>query len=357
MVYKGLAVLPAPRAADGCSLPNSLRPDMDNVDSMAVCRYAHFRKVCFSMQDRRVDIQAILEEIETEVTPLFGNGKVADYIPALGRVDGRQFGMAVRMADGSEYSVGDADTPFSIQSISKLFTLMQAIDIEGEEVWQRIGREPSGTAFNSLVQLEYEQGIPRNPFINAGALVVTDIITSHSSDANRRISDFVRLLAGNPDLAVDDEVALSERKHGFRNAALANLMASFGNIKCDIEQLLGAYFHQCSLSVTCADLARAVLPLVHQGYSPILDRSVLTARDSKRINALMLTCGMYDAVGRFAYSVGLPAKSGVGGGIVAVLPGEFSVCVWSPELDPSGNSLIGSKALELFTTKTGLSVF
>jgi glutaminase len=304
-----------------------------------------------------MDIQATLEEIETEVLPLYGAGKVADYIPALSRINGRQFGMAVRMADGTEYQVGDTATAFSIQSISKLFTLMLALEIEGEDVWDRIGREPSGTAFNSLVQLEYENGIPRNPFINAGALVVTDIIASHSSDATRRIADQVRLLAGNKTLTVDEEVALSEREHGFRNAALANLMASFGNINCDIEELLTAYFRQCSLGVTCLDLARAVAPLVHQGYSPILDRAVLNPRDSKRINALMLTCGMYDAVGRFAYSVGLPSKSGVGGGIVAVLPNQFSVCVWSPELDASGNSLIGGKALELFTTKTGLSIF
>lgn len=304
-----------------------------------------------------MNIQDILEQISEEIIPYYSKGKVADYIPALRRINGKQFGIAVVTAEGEEFIFGDAEVNFSIQSISKLFTLMQALDIEGDDLWKRIGREPSGTAFNSLVQLEYENGIPRNPFINAGALVVTDSIAKHSADASRRITDYIRMLTNNKNLSVDDEVAQSEQSHGFRNAALANLMASFGNIKCDINHLLSVYFRQCSISVSCIDLARATLPLALSGYSPVLGRNILTARETKRVNALMLTCGLYDAVGRFAYSVGLPAKSGVGGGIVAVLPNKFSICVWSPELDQSGNSLIGSKALEFFTTKTGLSIF
>ncbi len=309
------------------------------------------------MTEYSVDYQGVLEEIQDEVRPFFGKGKNADYIPALAIVPGNKFGMAIHTVEGEEFLIGDARDDFSIQSISKLFTLMQVLGFEGVDIWSRVGREPSGTAFNSLVQLEYEKGIPRNPFINAGAIVVTDILASRSADTSRRIGDFYRMLSGNLSNRVDETVALSEQEHGYRNAALANLMRSFDNIQSPIPDLLDVYFRQCALTTSCADLAKAALPLACGGYSPIAHKQILTVRDAKRINALLLTCGLYDAVGSFAYTVGLPAKSGVGGGIVAVLPDHFSVAVWSPELDSYGNSLVGSKALELFTTKTGLSIF
>lgn len=304
-----------------------------------------------------MDFQKILDEIQDEIQPFIGQGAVADYIPALARVPADRFGLALKLADGTEYTVGDATIPFSIQSVSKLFSLMLAMDIMGEDLWRRVGREPSGTAFNSLVQLEYEDGIPRNPFINAGAIVVTDVIASHSANAPRRVADFVRQLSGNAQNRVDEEVALSEWEHGYRNAALANLLRSFDNIHGDVDTVLDVYFRQCAITMNCLDLARAVQPLVLGGYSPVTKSQVLSGREAKRVNALMLTCGLYDAVGSFAYEVGLPAKSGVGGGIVAVLPGELSIAVWSPELDKVGNSLAGTRALELFTTKTGLSIF
>ncbi|MFD2205452.1 glutaminase [Kiloniella antarctica] len=309
------------------------------------------------MINSSVDFQGVLEEIEDEVRPFFGQGKNADYIPALSDVPGHKFAMAVQTVDGETFMIGDAEENFSIQSISKLFTLMQVLGLEDVDIWSRVGREPSGTAFNSLVQLEYEKGIPRNPFINAGAIVVTDILASRSADPSRRIDDYYRMLSGNPANKVDEVVALSEQEHGYRNAALANLMRSFDNIETPIPDLLDVYFRQCALTTSCVDLAKAALPLVCGGYSPIAQSQVLSGRDTKRINALLLTCGLYDAVGSFAYKVGLPAKSGVGGGIVAVLPKHFSIAVWSPELDASGNSLVGSKALELFTTKTDLSIF
>ena len=227
------------------------------------------------------DFQPILDQIAEQAPQYYGEGKVADYIPALARIDGNQFGMAVCTAGGDEFTTGAADTAFSIQSVSKLFSLMLALDIAGEDLWQRVGREPSGTAFNSLVQLEHEEGIPRNPFINAGAIVVTDVIASHSAGAAKRIADFVRLLTGNTSNRVDEEVALSEQEHGFRNAALANLMKSFGNIESDIPTLLDAYFRQCAITVNCLDLARAALPLVLAGHSPICDRQILTPRDAK----------------------------------------------------------------------------
>jgi glutaminase len=234
---------------------------------------------------------------------------------------------------------------------------MLAISMVGDEIWTRCGKEPSGTKFNSLVQLEYEEGFPRNPFINAGALVVTDCVISRARDARRTIRDYARVLAQNFSVDFDARVARSERRTGYRNAALANLLASHGRLDNPVRAVLDAYFHQCSLRMSCSDLSGAFLHLANDGVSPLLQEAVLTARQTKRINALLLTCGMYDSVGNFAYRVGLPAKSGVGGGIVAVMPRRFCAAVWSPGLDLSGNSLLGTVALERLTRATQLSVF
>jgi glutaminase len=304
-----------------------------------------------------MDFQELLLEIQREIQPHFGKGAVADYIPALSRVDPHKFGMSITFVNGEQFSVGDAREPFSIQSISKIFTLMLAMSMVGDEVWTRVGKEPSGTAFNSLVQLEYESGVPRNPFINAGALVILDCVMSHTKDARRTIRDYARVLAQNFDINFNQRVALSERKSGFRNAALAYLLKSHGTVAGNVQRLLDAYCHLCALEMSCTDLSRAMLPLANRGVSPVLVETVLTDSQAKRINSLLLTCGMYDSVGSFAYRVGLPAKSGVGGGIVAVMPGEFAISVWSPELDRSGNSLVGVQALQLFAQITGKSVF
>jgi glutaminase len=308
-------------------------------------------------RQRRVDYQAILEEISTQVRQHLGKGKVADYIPALARVPADKFGMVVRTVDGDEYRVGNAEEPFSIQSISKLFVLMLAVSRLGDLVWTRVGKEPSGDPFNSLVLLEHEHGVPRNPFINAGALVVLDLLMHGVRDSRRLIRDYLRVLSQNFALDFDRHIARSERRHAHTNLALANLMKSHGQIAGHVDRLLDVYCHQCSLAASCLDLARACLPLAASGYSPLLGEAVLTARQARRINALMLTCGTYDSVGSFAYRVGLPAKSGVGGGIVALVPRVLSVAVWSPELDRSGNSYVGTAALELFTTITRHSVF
>ncbi|MCP4428927.1 MAG: glutaminase [Chloroflexi bacterium] len=299
----------------------------------------------------------ILNDIYQHVQPLLGQGKVADYIPELAHIPPEKFGMAVQCVDGRSFHIGDAAELFSIQSMSKLFTLTLAMQLAGDSIWQRIGREPSGTPFNSLVQLEYENGIPRNPFINAGALVVTDIILTHLSDARLTVLDFVRRLANNPAISFDDAVARSEAETGFRNKALANFIKSFGNLHNDPEIVLDAYFHHCSLSMTCLDAARAGLFLANDGRLLPTNELVVTRSQAKYIKSLMLTCGLYDAVGDFAYRVGLPGKSGVGGGILAVMPGHWSVCVWSPGLNENGNSLAGTAALELFTTLTGISIF
>jgi len=304
-----------------------------------------------------MNINKILKEIHAEIQPLLGQGRVADYIPELGRISPTKFGMAVLTNEGEQFQIGDAAEKFSIQSISKLFTLTLAMQLEGNAIWQRIGREPSGTAFNSLVQLEYENGIPRNPFINAGALVVTDMIISHLDEAQKSVLDFVRKLSNNSEIEFDLAVARSEKSTGYRNVALANFIKSFGNLRNEPADVLEAYFHHCSLSMSCVDVARAGLFLTHKGKLPWSGETIVKPNQAKYIKSLMLTCGTYDSVGDFAYRVGLPGKSGVGGGILAVMPGEFSVCVWSPGLNENGNSLAGTKALELLTTLTGISIF
>jgi glutaminase len=232
-----------------------------------------------------------------------------------------------------------------------------ALRAVGDQLWRRVGREPSGNAFNSLVQLELENGIPRNPFINAGALVLADVVLASSTQAHADLLSEIRRRADNPILHDDPEVAISEQAHGFRNAALANFIRSFGNLQHAIDDVLDFYFFQCSIAMSCADLARGFLFLANAGRCPWTGEAVLSADQAKRINALMLTCGTYDAAGDFAYQVGMPAKSGVGGGIVGVIPNRLAVAVWSPALDAKGNSLAGSAALERFTAKTGLSIF
>ncbi|TAL85073.1 MAG: glutaminase [Rhodanobacter sp.] len=303
------------------------------------------------------DYQTILDEIRDEVQPLLAQGQVADYIPRLACVPWQKFGMAVVTLDGQLYRTGDADEAFSIQSISKVYTLTLALQSIGDKLWRRVGREPSGNAFNSLVQLELEHGLPRNPFINAGALVVADVVLGAMPDPRAQLLATVRRWADNPGVQDDPEVARSEQANGFRNAALANFIRSFGNLEQAIDEVLGFYFYQCSLAMSCEDLARGFLFLANRGYCRWTGDRILSPDQAKRINALMLTCGTYDAAGDFAYHVGIPAKSGVGGGIVAVIPERLAVAVWSPALNAKGNSLAGSAALERFTTKTGLSIF
>lgn len=304
-----------------------------------------------------MNYQKILDQIKEEVLPLSGKGKVADYIPALAKIPSDKFGIAITTLDGKTIKVGDAEEPFSIQSISKVFTFAMAFKLMGEKLWNRVGVEPSGNPFNSLVQLEHENGIPRNPFINAGALVITDFLLTSSFNPKKSILDFIRKISSNENINFNFDIAKSEKEHGYRNYALANFMKSYNNIFSDPEELLDVYFHHCSLEMSCVDLSKSILFLANHGVIPSSKEKVLSKSQAKRTNSLMMTCGMYDASGDFAFRVGIPGKSGVGGGIVAVIPGELSICVWSPELDKFGNSLKGVKALELFTTITGMSVF
>jgi glutaminase len=305
------------------------------------------------------DLQAIVDEIHEKLTPRLGEGKVADYIPQLARIDPKKFGLAVIGADGEVYKTGDCDEPFSIQSISKVFTLTLALGKHGETTWNRVGREPSGSAFNSIVQLEHEGGKPRNPFINAGAIAISDLVLAGHTprEAIGEIVRFVQYLADDEAIAIDPAVAKSEQATGYRNFALANFMRSFGKLDHPVEHVLGVYFHHCALAMTCTQLARSGLFLAAAGSNPLTGHTVVSKQRARRINALMLTCGHYDGSGDFAYRVGLPGKSGVGGGILAVAPGKASVAVWSPGLNHNGNSLIGSLALEMLAAKTGWSVF
>ncbi|WP_191299227.1 glutaminase [Lentzea cavernae] len=296
-----------------------------------------------------MELQQLVDRIAAEVTP---GGTPAGYIPALARIDPHAFGLAVATLDGEVFRAGEHSRPFSIQSISKAFTLALAL-AENDDVWTRVGREPSGSPFNSLVQLETEQGIPRNPFINAGAVVVTDHLGLGAAD---RLLGFLRQESGNPALDVDPEVAKSELDHSDRNRALAHFMASYGNMRNPVDVVVNEYVRQCSIAMSCTDLAKATLFLARHGVRNDGTR-LLGVSGAKRVNAVMLTCGTYDAAGQFAYRVGLPGKSGVGGGIIAVVPGKCAICVWSPGLDVRGNSVAGVDALDRFTTLTGWSVF
>ena len=303
-----------------------------------------------------MDYQLILDNIYDQILPFANEGKQADYIPALAKVTPDHFGMCLNTVNGESYSIQDSGIRFSIQSISKVFALALALSIKGEDIWKQVGKEPSGTAFNSLFQLELEKGIPRNPFINSGAMVVTDILMNELKDPENDFIDFVRALCGNDTVDYNMEVALSERQNGYMNAAIANLLKYHGRLTNDIEEVLMFYFKMCSIEMSCEELATAFLAFT--GYKPFNYKGFhLTSSQVKRLNAVMQTCGFYDEAGEFSYLVGLPGKSGVGGGIVAVHPLKYSVAVWSPRLNTKGNSIMGLKALELLTTYTAESIF
>ena len=303
-----------------------------------------------------MNLQPILDRIGAAMAEAPDRGRVADYIPELARVPDTPFGMAVVTAEGETFATGDADQPFSIQSVSKVFTLAIALGRLGDQLWNRVGREPSGLAFNSMIQLEHEAGIPRNPFINAGALVVTDaILSGHAPrEVLGEILRFLREAAGDDDIHINRAVAASEQVTGHRNLALAHFMAAHGNLKNPPEMTCGTYFHQCAVEMSCLQLARAGRFLI--GGGAVGPRLVSPAR-VRRINALMMTCGHYDGSGDFAFRVGLPGKSGVGGGILVIAPGRAAIAVWSPGLNAQGNSKLGTEAVEWLARETVWSVF
>ncbi len=300
----------------------------------------------------------LLSDILERVRPLIGQGRVASYIPALANVAPDSLGIAVCTANGDIFQAGDAEQRFSIQSISKVLSLTLAMTrYEEDEIWQRVGKEPSGLPFNSLIQLEMEKGIPRNPFINAGAIIIADMLQSRLSAPKQRMLEFVRKMSCQSDIRYDDAVAKSEMEHLSRNAAIAYLMKSFGNFENEVISALEIYFHYCSLSMSCVELARCFTYLTTHGIGYSDSKAILRPQQAKQINALMMTCGMYDGSGEFAFRIGMPGKSSVGGGVVCVVPKDFTVAVWSPELDKAGNSLAGCAALELLSKQIGRSIF
>lgn len=306
-----------------------------------------------------MDLQAIVDAVLSDTEVYRGHGEVASYIPALARVDPNKLGIAVVLKDGTTYVAGDADENFSIQSISKVFALSLALQHVGAALWNHVGREPSGSPFNSIVQLEAEKGKPRNPLINPGAIVVCDqLIGDRNADAAiDELLAFLRERCGEDTIAIDEQVALSESHYGFLNRSLANFVAAFGNLKNPVEEVLSVYFRQCSIAMSCRQLARAALYLACDGTDCSTGDAIVLPTRARRINALMLTCGHYDNSGDFAFRIGLPGKSGVGGGILATIPGTGAVCVWSPGLNAAGTSLAGAIALEKLIERTGWSVF
>ncbi len=303
-----------------------------------------------------IDYQHILDTIATNCSSSTQRGTIATYIPELAKVTASKFGIHLVDAEKNNFQAGDANELFSIQSISKVLSLTKAISLIGEDVWKRVDVEPSGDPFNHLSLLEMENGIPRNPLINAGAIVIADILVSNLENPKTDFLDFIRKLADDSSIDFNLKVAQSEKRTGFRNYAAANLLKSYGNLKNDVELVLDFYFHQCSLEMSCAQLTKVFFFLMNRGKC-LQNQSYLNRSQVKRINALMLTCGFYDEAGEFAFEVGLPGKSGVGGGIVALLPGKFCVATWSPGLNKKGNSKLGMEALEKLTTATEQSIF
>lgn len=304
-----------------------------------------------------MDYQRILNEIEQELADQDFGGEIANYIPELAKVSPDKFAAHLCCLQGNNYAIGDNEEKFSIQSVSKVMGLALAYELEGEKIFERVDVEPSGNPFNSLIQLEVENGIPRNPLINSGALVICDILISRLENPKPDLLAFVRKISGSPKVTFDEKVAASEKQFGNRNAALANLMKSFGNIHNPIDEVLDFYFHTCAITMSCKELASTFLLFANHGKMLHSGERHLSSSKTKRINAIMQTCGFYDEAGEFSFRVGLPGKSGVGGGIAAVYPGEYSIAVWSPRLNPKGNSAKGMAVLELLTTKTGRSIF
>ncbi len=303
------------------------------------------------------NLQTKLQALLAAQKSFYSQGKVADYIPALAEVCPTKMGVCVATIDGKTAGAGDYQEPFSIQSISKVFGLVMAMNRIGDDLWKRVNMEPSGQAFNSIIQLEWEKGIPRNPVINAGAILVADVLTSHFSSSKLAFLSFMRTLAHDDAIFIDNHVYQSELSHGNRNAALAYLMKSFGNIEADIPDVLSHYFTQCSIAMSCQQLASSLLFLANKGIDPVTKEAICTPRDAHRVNAILSTSGMYDQSGEFAFSIGLPAKSGVGGGVIAIVPSYGVICSWSPPLNSFGNSVIGTNLVANLAEELGLSIY
>ena len=307
--------------------------------------------------DKATNYQEIIDEIFSSIKAEGNNGQVAQYIPELAKIDPNKFGIYLQTINNEGFSAGDWNAKFSIQSISKVLGLSLAYKILGDKIWERVGVEPTGNPFNSLIQLETDQGIPRNPLINGGAMVICDMLFSHLKNPLPDFLEFVRQIGKNDKINYSEAIAKSEKSVGYRNIALCNFIKSFGNLENNPEEVLNFYFNMCSLEMTCQELAQTFLFLADDNFRTNEDKRILSMSQAKRINAIMQTCGFYDESGEFSFKVGLPGKSGVGGGILALHPDKYCIAVWSPKLNQKGNSYRGMKFLERFTTKTESSIF
>ncbi|NNE14899.1 MAG: glutaminase [Saprospiraceae bacterium] len=305
----------------------------------------------------KTDYQKIINAIYKQIKEEEDLGEIAKYIPELAKVDPNKFGVFLTTIENEEYGIGDCLEKFSIQSIAKVLSLTMAYQTLSGNIWERVGVEPSGNPFNSLVQLETDEGIPRNPFINGGALVICDMLLTQLKNPKQEFLQFIRDISGNPSIHYSEAIAKSEMSAGFRNIAVCNFIKSFGNIINDPNKVLDFYFHMCSIKMNCQELSQTFMFLANSKFRNVKNEPILNLSHAKRINAIMQTCGFYDESGEFSFKVGLPGKSGVGGGIVAVHPGEYTIAVWSPKLNKKGNSYRGMQFLELFTTKTESSIF
>lgn len=304
-----------------------------------------------------MNFEELIQDVYQKIKNTEDKGEMASYIPELSNVDPKNFGVHISTINQVNFGIGNYNDKFSIQSIAKVLALILAYRIVGDEIWDRVGVEPSGTAFNSLVQLEADKGIPRNPFLNAGAIVVSDILLSNLKNPKEDFMDFVRSISNNTTLEYSNRIAQSEKDVGYRNVALCNFIKSFGQIKNEPSDVLDFYYDLCSLEMSCKELSELFFFLANNGLRIQDNEAILSESQSKRINALMQTCGFYDESGEFAFKVGLPGKSGVGGGIIAIHPDQYSIAVWSPKLNKKGNSHKGMKFLEEFTTRSELSIF
>ncbi len=304
-----------------------------------------------------MNYQQIINEIYGHVSKENNSGTLANYIPELSNIDAEKFGIYLATTDSREFQIGNSLEQFSIQSVVKIFSLIMAYRLIGNEIWDRVGVEPSGTSFNSLIQLESDKGIPRNPFINSGALVICDILISNLTNPKQAFLKFINTISNDTGIIFSEKIVLSEKSVGYRNIALCNYIKSYGNIENNPDEVLDLYFNICSIEMSCKELSKACLFLANNGKTLSTQEKILNSSQTKRINAIMQTCGFYDESGEFSFKVGLPGKSGVGGGIIAIHPNKYSIAVWSPKLNAKGNSYRGMKFLELLTTRMQSSIF
>ncbi|MFT8322235.1 MAG: glutaminase A [Bacillus sp. (in: firmicutes)] len=287
-------------------------------------------------------------------------GKTADYIPALSKANEEELSIAIYHPDGKCVSAGDIKEKITLQSISKVLTLALALIECGEEhVFSKVGYEPTGDPFNSIVKLEMSNpSKPLNPMINAGALAVTHMIKGNSVEARLdKILSFVQTLTGNDDITYSEEVAKSEFETSHLNRSLCYFMKQHGIINENVEELLDLYTKQCAIEVNCLDLARIGIIFALNGIEPISQKRIMPAYVARICKTFMVTCGMYNASGEFAVRVGIPAKSGVSGGILGAVPNRFGIGISGPALDDKGNSVAGLKLLEMLAEKYSLSMF